>query len=186
MSVISFSTTRRSIWSLSAALLALIVCVPSASLAQPAAQLETGYQQPPKVIIDILDAPPPPTAVMSPTRTVMALLERTSMPKIADLAEPMLRLAGSRINPKTNGPHGGQTTYGITLKNVADGKDTRVVLPAGSRITATAFSPDGKWLSFFMTRATGIELWIVNTATAQAKAATGADRERPGELRLAR
>ena len=32
----------------------------------------------------------------------MAVLERTSMPSIAELAQPMLRLAGVRINPKTN------------------------------------------------------------------------------------
>ena len=84
----------------------------------------------------------------------------------------MLRLAGTRVNPKMNGPYGGQTTYGITLKTVPDGKDTKVVLPAGARISATSFSPDGKWLTFFMTRDTGIELWMVNTATAQAKAVT--------------
>ncbi len=146
------------------------------AVALPAAaqQLEAGYQLPPKVIVDILDAPPPPTAMMSPTRTVMALLERTSLPRIADIAEPMLRLAGSRINPRTNGPHGAQTTFGITLKKVPEGTETKVALPAGSKISGAAFSPDGKWLSFYMTRANGIELWLVNTATAAAKAVTAA------------
>jgi dipeptidyl aminopeptidase/acylaminoacyl peptidase len=153
---------------------AALACVFAVAGGAPAAaqQLEAGYQLPPKVIIDILDAPPPPTAVMSPTRQTMALLERTSMPRIADLAEPMLRLAGARVNPKTNGPHGGITTFGITLKKVPEGTDTKVVLPAGAKISGPAFSPDGKWLSFYMTRPAGVELWIVNTATAQAKALT--------------
>ena len=118
--------------------------------AQQAVPLETGYQLPPQAIIDILDAPPPPTAIFSPARTVMALLERTSMPRIADLAEPMLRLAGTRVNPRTNGPHGAQTTFGITLKSLADGKETKVALPAGARVSAAAFSPDRLRLGRFV------------------------------------
>lgn len=174
MKVVSALNHSRKGWVTGAVVLALSVMLPMTAAAQAATQLEAGYQLPPKAIIDILDAPPPPTAVIGPTRTVMALLERTSMPRIADMADPMLRLAGARVNPKTNGPYGAQTTYGITLKDVGTGKETKVVLPAGSRISATAFSPDGKWLSFFMTRPAGIELWTVNVASAQAKALTGA------------
>lgn len=156
----------------------VVLCVCAGALAAPlpswSQQLEAGYQLPPKAVIDILDAPPPPIAMMSPTRDTMALLERTSMPRIADLAEPMLRLAGSRVNPKINGPHTPSTTVGITLKKVPAGTDTKVVLPAGARISGPAFSPDGKWLSFYVTRAAGIELWVANTTTAQAKALTAA------------
>ena len=158
-------------------LLALLVAatlVPAAAATAQPPQVEAGYQLPPKVIVDILDAPPPPTAVVSPARDVMALLDRVSMPKIADLAEPMLRLAGSRVNPKTNGPHAPATTIGITLKKIADGTETKIVLPAGVRLGSPNFSPDGKWLSFFVYRSNGIELWIADVATAQAKAATSA------------
>ena len=70
--------------------------------AQPAA---SGYLLPPKAIVDILDAPPPPTVELSPSRDVVALLDRASMPTIAQLSQPMHRVAGVRINPKTNGPH---------------------------------------------------------------------------------
>ncbi len=175
MKVVPVQTHSRPGWLAGAVILAVTAMLPAAAAAQASAQLEAGYQVPPKVIVDILDAPPPPTGIVSPTRTVMALLERTSMPRIADMAEPMLRLAGARVNPRTNGPYGAQTTYGITLKTVGDGKETKVALPAESRVSAAAFSPDGKWLSFFMTRSAGIELWAVNVATAQAKALTGAN-----------
>ena len=73
-------------------LLIVALCAPAGLRAQQSPQVEAGYQLPPKVIVEILDAPPPPTAVVSPTHQIMALLERTSMPKIAELAEPMLRL----------------------------------------------------------------------------------------------
>src|SRR4029078_12282713 len=85
--------------------LAVVVCLLVATTAlqaqQPAA---SGYLLPPKVIVDMLDAPPPPTAEVSPTRDVIALLERASMPTIAELSQPFYRLAGVRINPRTNTP----------------------------------------------------------------------------------
>ena len=156
------------------ALLLAVLLGPALLLAQQPGPLETGYQLPPKAIVDILDAPPPPMAVVSPARNVMALLDRASMPKIADLAEPMLRLAGARINPKTNGPHSPAPILGITFKRMADGAETKVALPPNVRISAPGFSPDGKWLSFMVTRANGIELWIADTASAKARALTAA------------
>ncbi|MEK6630966.1 MAG: S9 family peptidase, partial [Acidobacteriota bacterium] len=109
-----------------AALLLVLLLVSTGAQGQQAQQIETGYQLPPKVIVDILSAPPPPTAVVSPNHQMMALLGRTSMPIIAELAEPMLRLAGSRVNPKTNGPHNPHNLTGITLKKIADGVEIKV------------------------------------------------------------
>ncbi len=147
---------------------------PSLLLAQQPGALETGYQLPPKAIVDILDAPPPPTAVTSPALNVMALLDRASMPRIADLAEPMLRLAGTRLNPKTNGPHRPAPILGITFKRLADGAETKVVLPPNIRISDPDFSPDGRWLSFMANRANGVELWMAETASGKARAVTAA------------
>ena len=157
-----------------AATLFVALCSPDLALARQASPLETGYQLPPKVIVDILDAPPAPTVLVSPTRRLLALVDRPSMPKIADLAEPMLRLAGNRINPKTNGPHNPMTGVGLTLKTIADGTEIKVPLPAGVRIGLPSFSPDGTWLSFFVYRTNGIELWIADAASGQPKALTSA------------
>ena len=57
------------------------------------------YRTPPPAIVDILDAEPLPGVSVSPTRDVLALLPRRSMPSIAELAQPMLRLAGVRVEP---------------------------------------------------------------------------------------
>jgi dipeptidyl aminopeptidase/acylaminoacyl peptidase len=151
-----------------------VLLAPALLLAQHTGALETGYQLPPRAIVDILDAPPPPMAVISPAQNVMALLDRASMPKITDLAAPMLRLAGLRVNPKTNGRHGPATILGITFRRVADGVETKVALPPNVRISAPGFSPDGKWLSFEVNRANGVELWMADTASAAAKAVTAA------------
>ena len=156
------------------ALFVIMLLAPAPLPAQQPGALESGYQLPPKAIVDILDAPPPPTAVISPSGNVMALLERASMPAIADLAEPMLRLAGARINPKTNGPHSPASILGITFKRIADGVESKVALPPGVRISAPGFSPDGKWLSFLVNRPNGVELWMADTASASARAVTAA------------
>ena len=60
------------------------------------------YKLPLKEVIDIVDAPPPPRALMSPTGDFMLLADYEVMPSIAYMAQPMLRLAGMRITPKYN------------------------------------------------------------------------------------
>jgi len=132
------------------------------------------YQLPPKDIVDILDAPPLPTAAVSPSGQVIALLERTSMPTIAELAQPMLRLAGMRINSRTNGPHRAQLLKSISLRSVADAAEIKVTLPPNARLSWIGFSPDGKRFAFTHTRETGIELWMGDAATGQARAISAA------------
>jgi dipeptidyl aminopeptidase/acylaminoacyl peptidase len=138
---------------------------------QPAA---VTYQVPPQVIVDILDAPPPPTTDLSPTKDTLALIERASMPALSELAQPVLRLAGRRINPRTNGPHRAQIARSITLKAIADGSERKVTLPATPALTWIGFSADGKRFAFTQQRENGIELWIGDSATGQAKAVTPA------------
>jgi len=134
----------------------------------------SGYLLPPKAIIDILDAPPPPAVQLSPAKDVVALLDRASMPTIAQLSQPMHRLAGVRINPRTNGPHRTQSARAITLKSVADGVEKKVTVPANPMLSWSGFSKDGKRFAFTQQRDNGIELWIGDTATGQARSITPA------------
>src|SRR5260370_5427054 len=83
--------------------LAIALCLLSSAGSSLAAQ--TPYRTPPQVVIDILDAPPAPAVSVSPERQWLLLLEQRSMPTIAELARPMLRLAGSRIAARHNRPH---------------------------------------------------------------------------------
>jgi dipeptidyl aminopeptidase/acylaminoacyl peptidase len=145
----------------------------AAVVSTPLVAQET-YKVPPKVIVDVLDAPPFPAALVSPDRTAMVLLETPSMPTIAELAEPMLRLAGFRINPRTNGPRQAGPITGMVLKRIADGRDQRVTLPDDPAVSSVNWSPDGKRIAFVQTRETGLELWVADAATGQAKAVTDA------------
>ena len=135
-----------------------------AQVAQPAR-----YQTPPQAIVDIVDAPPLPTVQVSPARDVLALLPRRSMPSIAELAQPMLRLAGERINPANNGPHRAPAGTGITLRTIATGAERPIQVPPGARVAAFSFSPDGRRFTFTNTRETRIDLYVGDVATGQTR-----------------
>ena len=132
------------------------------------------YQQPPSPIADILDAKPTPSSMLSPDRKTLVLMDRSNLPSIQALAEPMLRLAGARINPRNNGPAESRVSWltGLTLQAVDGGPPRLVTLPAGARFTGARFSPDAKHLAFVMDRPTGLELWVVEVATARARRLT--------------
>lgn len=127
------------------------------------------YKKPPANIQEILNASAIPATSISPSRDKIALLEPLRYPPISDLAQPMLRLAGTRLNPTTNAPHLQGYSVSMKLKNIADGKEVAVNLPAGAKISGPQWSADGKHIAFGNITPTGVELWIVDTATAKAR-----------------
>jgi len=132
----------------------LLALIWSGALAQE------GYKKAPPEVESILSAPVTPTAFVSPARDSVLLATGLRYPPIADLAEPMLRLAGQRINPNTNAPHRFQYFVALSLKRLADRSDTNISLPAGAKIGAPIWSADGKRFLFTNTTAGGVELWV--------------------------
>ena len=125
-----FYLGRRALVSGAAACLAAALAVLAAApvCGQP------GYQKPPRTVLDVLDAPATPTVSVSPTREHLLLVQGVRYPSIADVAEPMLRLAGLRINPQTNGPHRPPRVVGLTLQTIADGKRRPVEVPKDAHL----------------------------------------------------
>ena len=148
-----------------------------AALAGPVlAQEGRTYQQPPAPIAEILDTRPTPTPSLSPDRTMLALFERANLPPIAEMAEPMLRLAGYRINPRNNGQANSRVTWltGLSFQPVAGGPAQAVSLPANSRFLSPGWSPDGRSVALLMDAPTGLELWVVDVASGSARKLTDA------------
>ena len=130
------------------------------------------YKLPPKNVLDILNAPPTPRVSMSPNREIMLLVESESMPSIAYISQPLLRIAGIRITPANNSSQVLSFSTGLTLKTIKDGQERRIDLPAGIKFTGASWSDDGKAIAFTRYLEDGVELWIVDAATGQAKALT--------------
>jgi dipeptidyl aminopeptidase/acylaminoacyl peptidase len=151
-------------------LIALVVTTPVLAFAQSDA---SAYQKPPQVIVDIMDAAPLPGVALSPSRDVIALVPRRSMP-IAELAKPWVGLAGERVDPSNNGPRGFPGGTGITLKTIATAAERTIQVPAGAHVALIGFSPNGRRLAFTDTRATRIDLYVAEVATGVARKADAA------------
>ena len=136
--------------------------------------LDQAYQLPPQAIVDLVDAEPTPYLALDPTRSVMALMHRPSLPSIAEVAREEARLAGLRIDPTTNGPSRVDYFTGYTLRDLNTRDDTRVTgLPDGVGLGQAHFSPDGTRIAFTMREEEGLSLWVVEVADGQARRVTG-------------
>ena len=150
-------------------LAALVLVLTASALAA-----QQTYRTPPRVVVEMMDAAPPPATIVSPDRTWLLLADRAAMPTIADLSQPMLRLAGDRINPATNGPFRAVSYTGLRLKQIADGAERAIPTPQGAKIGYVMWSPDGRQVAFTVTSANGIAQWVAPVATGQAQALTEA------------
>jgi len=123
------------------------------------------YQKPPKEIEDILNAPSTPTIQLSPTHAYAMQGLPVRYPPLAELAQPMRRLAGIRINPATNGLHNAIFNSTLTLRKVPEGTEIKVALPPNPKLSTGRWSPDGNHFVFTNSTDKGIEIWVGEAAT---------------------
>ena len=134
---------------------------------------QSTYQTPPASISELLNAPSTPTVSFSKDGSLMLILSRSESPSIEDLAQPELRIAGIRINPRTSGPSRAGGSTNLVLKKTATGEEIQVKgLPAKPKMNGVTFSPNEAYLSFTQTEDEGISLWIVDLKTYEAKKLT--------------
>lgn len=133
------------------------------------------YAVPPDNLLKVLKAPPPPMPSVDPTGHRLLLVTSQTYPSIARVAQPYLKLAGVRLEPRNRSRHDTPGGYGIpacvadfTLVDIASGKETRVPLPAGACPGMAQWSPDGRHFAFQNVAAEAVELWIGDAATGQA------------------
>lgn len=134
-----------------------------------------GYQEPPKEIKDLVDAPLAPWVRIDNKGENVVLLYRDAYKTIAELSEEELRLGGLRINPVTN--IGSRTTFynNIKVKKAFDDDAQQVIgLPDNPRLAYFSWSPDESLMAFTHTTDTGVEVWVLDVAKGQAKRLTNA------------
>jgi len=141
----------------------------------------SGYNQPPKNILDVMHAPSPPTPKVSPTLDTILLVSMQDYPPISRVATPFLRLAGARVEPKNHSKHDTPGGYGITpcardfaLVHVADGAQIHVALPAGACPGGPVWAADGKRFAFVNLAPDAVELWIGEAKTGKVYPVPGA------------
>jgi dipeptidyl aminopeptidase/acylaminoacyl peptidase len=147
----------------------------------PAQEILT-YQLPPKAIVELVDTLPTPSVDVSPIdksgKRWLLIEPLSGLPSISDLAQPELRLAGLRFNPRTNGPSRGRYITSLRLKLLPGGAETAVTgIPSDAQIRFVAWAPDAGHISFVNTindvSNPGLSLWIVDVSSGRAKQLPG-------------
>jgi len=136
----------------------------------------SGYNQPPQHVLDVLHAPSPPQPYVSPTRDRILLVSWVDYPSITQVAEPFLRLAGVRVEPRTRRKHDTPGGYGVApcassfaLVDIASSRETPVALPAGGCADGVTWTADGARFAFRNTSRDAVELWIGDARTGQTR-----------------
>lgn len=128
------------------------------------------YQLPPAELQAVVNAPRGPQFKLGPQRKTALLISLPGLPGIAEVAQPELKLAGLRINPRTRAASRFDFADGLTLLDLASGKARQVRgLPARARIADTLWSPDEKWVAFSRWADNGVELWLLDVRQATAR-----------------
>jgi dipeptidyl aminopeptidase/acylaminoacyl peptidase len=153
----------------------LVVLLPMAllspaSFAQSAAS--TGYQLPDPALQALVDAPRRPLLRLSPNRDFVSLVKVPALPGIDVVAQPELKLAGMRINPRTYASSRFSFGSDLWLMAVAGQQELRIAgLPANLALADLAWSPDQRHLAFtHVDSPTGaVELWVVDVSARKAR-----------------
>jgi len=145
----------------------------SSTPSAPASAHASGYDQPPQNVLDVLHAPPPPRPYLSPTRDSVLLVSWVQYPPIDQVAEPFLKLAGVRVEPRTRRKHDTQGGYGVApcalrvaVVDVATSRETAVPLPSGGCADRFVWAADGRRFAFQNTSHDAVELWVGDGAGA--------------------
>lgn len=119
-----------------------------------------------------MQAPVPPTPVVSPTHDSMLLVTAQAYPSIARVATPYLKLAGVRVETRNHSKHDTPGGYGVVpcdthyeLLHLPNAKTFAVALPATGCPGRPVWAPDGKHFAVANIATDSVELWVGDAAT---------------------
>ena len=130
------------------------------------------YQKPSSEILELVEFDRPPAVIYDDDKNYLVFLYRDNYKSIEELSNKELRLAGLRINPKTN--IGSRVNYynNMRIKNF----DTNLDEPSSikgmltnMKISNLNWSPDQTKIAFTNTTKLGVDLWILDLKTSSAK-----------------
>jgi dipeptidyl aminopeptidase/acylaminoacyl peptidase len=140
------------------------------------AHRDSGYNQPPENVLEVMHAPSLPVPSVSPTKDAILLVSWQDYPPIDRVATPFLRLAGVRIEPRNHSKHDTPGGYGITpcvrdleLVRISNGAQIHVALPAGACPNSPVWSADGKQFAFENIAPEAVQLWIGDALTGRVR-----------------
>jgi len=125
-----------------------------------APQPTTGWQTPPEEVMEVLHAPQLPRVWTAPTGEHLMLADPVTYPPLAELAAPMHKLAGIRVNPAVNDFHGRHGATSPRLVAVEGGTRVPLPLPNGAEVHNVSWTADGQHFALIVRHADHMGLWV--------------------------
>ncbi|HLP11881.1 MAG TPA: prolyl oligopeptidase family serine peptidase [Flavobacteriales bacterium] len=124
------------------------------------------YQKPPKEILELIDIKPLPTPYINKNASKIVYVENADRMSLEMLAEPELKLAGLRINPRNHNKARVNPAIGISIMDLAANKKIPVTgLPEKLAISSARYSPLENYFSFVNCMPDKLELWVIDLKT---------------------
>ncbi|QNL51530.1 S9 family peptidase [Olivibacter sp. SDN3] len=134
------------------------------------AQDNLTYQQPPASIQELLEAPNTPVARINKSGSQLLLLQSPDYPTLEQVAQPILGLAGLRLNPLNNSSAVSTTYTSLSIQDVKSTAGTTFTgMPKDPQIGNITWSPNEKYIAFSNATKDGVELWLADVARLQAR-----------------
>lgn len=147
----------------------LAICLGFVVQGQPT----SGYQVPPKEILELADVELAPRVAIDSKGEYMVLLSRNQYVSLEELSESEMRLAGLRINPITNIGSRTRYTTNVRVKRTAALDAVQVEgLPQHPRLSGFRWSHDERKMAFLHTTSAGVEVWVLDLVAVSAKKLT--------------
>ncbi|HYG50667.1 MAG TPA: hypothetical protein VD905_07175, partial [Flavobacteriales bacterium] len=124
------------------------------------------FQRPPKEILDLIDIKPLPTPYINHDASKIIYVENADRMSLEMLAEPELKLAGLRINPRNHNKARINPAVGVSIMDLSTNKKIAVAgLPEKLAISNARYSPLENYFSFVNCLPDKLELWIIDLKT---------------------
>ncbi len=129
------------------------------------------YKIPPAPLQLIVEQRRAPLVNLSPRRDLAVMVTTPTLPSIREVAQPELKLAGLRINPRTYSQSRFSFGEDLWLLEIETQKEIRINgLPKKLKLADIAWSPDQRSLAFTHINdvnadMAAVELWVINVAS---------------------
>ena len=134
------------------------------------------YQKPPPEILELVDITLPPRVLIDENKNFMIYLYRNSYKSIDELSSPEIKLAGLRLNPKSNSRSRTNYYNNIMISKMDQiDKSAKQIkgLPKTPKLANIKWSPDQTKIAMTNTKEEGVELWYIDLEKLTAKKLTG-------------
>ena len=141
-------------------IVAVLMIAPVVQAVEGAVQPASGWQTPPEEVMEVLHAPQLPWVWTAPTGEHLLLADPILYPPLAELAAPMHKLAGMRVDPVVGNIHGRHGGTSPRLVTVESGAETPLPLPEDAEVHGVSWTADGQRFALTVRHTDHMGLWV--------------------------